>query len=464
MFGKRKKGILSIMGRLFGTDGARGIAVTELTCELAMNIGRAAAIVLTKQKTHKGKARILIGKDTRISSDILESALIAGITSVGADVELLGVVPTPAVAYLVRYYGADAGVMISASHNSVEYNGIKLFSSTGFKLPDEVENEIEALILDTPEKMTLVDGSDVGRVRTMYGAVSEYNEHIQSTVDGKFQGLLVAIDCANGSASATAESLFYKFGAEYVYINNEPDGLNINDKCGSTHIEQLVELVKKRGCDVGFAFDGDADRCLAVDEKGNIIDGDKLIAILSRYMKEIGTLKNNTAVVTVMSNLGFHRFMNENKIETVCTKVGDRYVLEEMLNNGYNIGGEQSGHIIFLDHATTGDGQLTAAQTLELLSKCKRPLSQLVKDIPDFPQLLVNVKITEDKKGLWEKTQKITDIIAQAEQAMGENGRILVRESGTEPLVRVMIEGKDKKEVLHWTNLIADTIKECLCR
>ena len=452
------------MGRLFGTDGARGIAVTELTCELAMNIGRAAAIVLTKQKTHKGKARILIGKDTRISSDILESALIAGITSVGADVELLGVVPTPAVAYLVRYYEADAGVMISASHNSVEYNGIKLFSSTGFKLPDDVENEIEALILDTPEKMTLVDGSDVGRVKTMYGAVSEYNEHIQSTVGGKFQGLLVAIDCANGSASATAESLFYKFGAEYVYINNEPDGLNINDKCGSTHMEQLVELVKKRGCDVGFAFDGDADRCLAVDEKGNIIDGDKLIAILSRYMKEIGTLKNNTAVVTVMSNLGFHRFMNENKIETVCTKVGDRYVLEEMLNNGYNIGGEQSGHIIFLDHATTGDGQLTAAQTLELLSKCKRPLSQLVKDIPDFPQLLVNVKITEDKKGLWEKTQKITDIIAQAEQAMGENGRILVRESGTEPLVRVMIEGKDKKEVLHWTNLIADMIKECLCR
>ncbi len=463
MFGKKKKGILSIMGRLFGTDGARGVAVTELTCELAMNIGRAAALVLTKQKTHKGKARILIGKDTRISSDILESALIAGITSVGADVELLGVVPTPAVAYLVRYYEADAGVMISASHNSVEYNGIKLFSSTGFKLPDEVENEIEALILDTPEKMELVDGSDVGRIRTMYGAVSEYNEHIQSTVGGKFQGLLVAIDCANGSASATAESLFYKFGAEYVYINNEPNGLNINDNCGSTHMEQLVELVKSRGCDVGFAFDGDADRCLAVDEKGNIIDGDKLIAILSRYMKEMGKLKNNAAVVTVMSNLGFHRFMNENKIDTVCTKVGDRYVLEEMLGSGYNIGGEQSGHIIFLDHATTGDGQLTAVQTLELLSKCRRPLSQLVQDIPDFPQLLVNVKITEDKKGLWDKTEKITDVIAQAEKAMGENGRILVRESGTEPLVRVMIEGKDEKEVHYWTNLIADTVRECLC-
>ncbi|MGN0698060.1 MAG: phosphoglucosamine mutase [Ruminiclostridium sp.] len=451
------------MGRLFGTDGARGVAITELTCELAMNIGRAAALVLTKQKTHKGKARILIGKDTRISSDILESALIAGITSVGADVELLGVVPTPAVAYLVRYYEADAGVMISASHNSVEYNGIKLFSSTGFKLPDDVENEIEALILDTPEKMELVDGGDVGRVKTMYGAVSEYNEHIQSTVDGKFHGLLVAIDCANGSASATAESLFFKFGAEFIYINNEPNGLNINDNCGSTHMEQLVDLVKKRGCDVGFAFDGDADRCLAVDEKGNIIDGDKLIAILSRYMKEMGTLKNNAAVVTVMSNLGFHRFMNENKIDTVCTKVGDRYVLEEMLNSGYNIGGEQSGHIIFLDHATTGDGQLTAAQTLELLSKCKRPLSQLVQDIPDFPQLLVNVKITEDKKGLWDKTEKITDVIAQAEKAMGENGRILVRESGTEPLVRVMIEGKDEKEVDYWTNLIADTVRECLC-
>lgn len=451
------------MGRLFGTDGARGVAITELTCELAMNIGRAAALVLTKQKTHKGKARILIGKDTRISSDILESALIAGITSVGADVELLGVVPTPAVAYLVRYYEADAGVMISASHNSVEYNGIKLFSSTGFKLPDDVENEIEALILDTPEKMKLVDGGDVGRVKTMYGAVSEYNEHIQSTVGGKFHGLLVAIDCANGSASATAESLFFKFGAEFIYINNEPNGLNINDNCGSTHMEQLVDLVKKRGCDVGFAFDGDADRCLAVDEKGNIIDGDKLIAILSRYMKEMGTLKNNAAVVTVMSNLGFHRFMNENKINTVCTKVGDRYVLEEMLNSGYNIGGEQSGHIIFLDHATTGDGQLTAAQTLELLSKCKRPLSQLVQEIPDFPQLLVNVKITEDKKGLWDKTEKITDVIAQAEKAMGENGRILVRESGTEPLVRVMIEGKDEKEVDYWTNLIADTVRECLC-
>ena len=265
------------MGRLFGTDGARGVAIIELTCELAMKIGRAAAVVLANRGTKKNKARILIGKDTRISSDILEAALIAGITSVGADVELLGVVPTPAVAYLVKYYEADAGVMISASHNSVEYNGIKLFSSTGFKLPDEVENEIEALVLDNHESIQLVNGKDVGRVRTLYGAVSEYNEHIQSTVSGKFQGLLVAIDCANGSASATAEALFYKFGAEFIYINNKPDGLNINEKCGSTHMNELIEVVKQRGCDVGFAFDGDADRCLAVDETGNVLTGDHIL-------------------------------------------------------------------------------------------------------------------------------------------------------------------------------------------
>ncbi len=451
------------MGRLFGTDGARGVAVTELTCELAMNIGRAAAMVLTKHGTKRKRARILIGKDTRISSDILEAALAAGVTSVGADVELLGVVPTPAVAYLVKYYEADAGVMISASHNSVEYNGIKLFSSTGFKLPDSVENEIEALILDSPEQIKLFDGKSVGRIRTLYGAVTEYNEHIQSTVKGKFQGLLVAIDCANGSASATAESLFYKFGAEFIYINNEPNGLNINENCGSTHIEQLRELVIKRGCDVGFAFDGDADRCLAVDEKGNVIDGDKLIAIMSRYMRSRGILKNNTAVVTVMSNLGFHNFMKENDISTVCTKVGDRYVLEEMLAHGYNIGGEQSGHIIFLDHATTGDGQLTAAQVMQMMTDSKETLSHLAADIPDYPQKLENVKITENKRGLWDKTPEINEMIRQAQEALGDEGRVLVRESGTEPLVRVMIEASDMAQVDKWTSMIADTVRKCLC-
>ncbi len=451
------------MGRLFGTDGARGVAITELTCEMAMNIGRAAAMVLTKHGTKKERAKILIGKDTRISSDILEAALIAGITSVGADVELLGVVPTPAVAYLVGLYEADAGVMISASHNSVEYNGIKIFSATGFKLPDDVENEIEALILDTPEKIKLTDGKEVGRVRTIFGAASEYSEHIQSTVSGHFQGLLVALDCANGSASATAKQLFTKFGAEFIYINDEPNGLNINDNCGSTHIERMAEVVKERGCDVGFAFDGDADRCLAVDEKGNVVDGDKLIAIISRYFKEIGKLNKNTAVVTVMSNLGFHTYMKANKIDTVCTKVGDRYVLEEMLKEGYSIGGEQSGHIIFLDHATTGDGQLTAAQTMELMTKTKMRLSELVADIPDYPQVLKNVKITEASKGKWDKSQAILDIIEKAKADLKDEGRILVRESGTEPLVRVMIEGSDADKVNYWTDEIVKVVEKELC-
>lgn len=451
------------MGRLFGTDGARGVAITELTCEMAMNIGKAAAIVLTKHNKSGKRARILIGKDTRISSDVLEAALIAGITSVGADVELLGVVPTPAVAYLVRYYEADAGVMISASHNTVEYNGIKLFSNTGFKLPDEIEWEIESLILDTPEKIILKSGTEIGRVRSLYGAVSEYNEHLESTVTNKFTGLYVAIDCANGSASTTAEALFTKLGADCIFIADKPDGCNINDGVGSTHIENLAKIVKEKGCDLGVAFDGDADRCLAVDEKGNIIDGDKLIAILSQYMRELGTLKENTAVVTVMSNLGFHTFMKENGLNTVCTKVGDRYVLEEMLSKGYNIGGEQSGHIIFLDYATTGDGQLTAVQLLSMLSKTKKTLSQLASKIPDYPQILLGVKITEDKRGLWKTIPIINETIEAAEEDMGADGRILVRESGTEPLVRVMVEGKRENDVKKWAKTIAETIKTALC-
>lgn len=447
------------MARLFGTDGARGIAVTELTCETAMLIGRAAAIVLTKHNPSHKKAKILIGKDTRISSDVLESALVAGITSVGADVELLGVVPTPAVAYLVKYYEANAGVMISASHNSVEYNGIKLFSSTGFKLPDDVENEIESLVLDTPEKMELKSGCELGRVRIMYGSVSEYNEHLEHTIDNRLTGLLVAIDCANGSASATAEALFTKLGADCIMISDDPDGCNINDNCGSTHLGNLIETVKNRGCDLGVAFDGDADRCLAVDEKGNVVDGDKLIAILSRFLNENDRLKKDTAVVTVMSNLGFHTYMKENHLNTVCTKVGDRYVLEEMLKNGYNIGGEQSGHIIFLDYATTGDGQLTAVQLMNLLVMTKQTLSNLCSQIPDYPQLLVNVKITADKKGVWKKNDVICREIEKAEKFFGDDGRVLVRESGTEPLVRVMIEGKSKENVDKWAKDISNVIR-----
>lgn len=451
------------MGRLFGTDGARGVAITELTCETAMNIGRAAAMVLTRHKTSGGRAKILIGKDTRISSDVLEAALVAGIASVGVDTELLGVVPTPAVAYLVKHYGADAGVMISASHNSVEDNGIKLFADTGYKLPDDIENEIEELILDSPEKIQLKDGCDIGRVSTVHNAVEEYNSHLESTAECSFDGITVAIDCANGSASATAETLFNKLGAKCIMLYNKPDGCNINDGCGSTHIGNLCAYVKEHGCDLGVAFDGDADRCIAVDENGNIVDGDKLIAIISDHMHSKGTLKNDTAVVTVMSNLGFHTYMKNNHINTVCTAVGDRYVLEEMLKCGYNIGGEQSGHIIFLDHATTGDGQLTAVQLLNLIALSKKPLSELVSGIPDFPQLLMNVKITEDKKGKWDKTDSILSVIKEAEDTLGESGRVLVRESGTEPLVRVMIEGKNADEVKCWTEKIVDKIKEELC-
>ena len=452
------------MGRLFGTDGARGVAVTELTCEIAMNIGRAAAIVLTKHKPASEKARILIGKDTRISSDILEAALISGIMSVGADVELLGVVPTPAVAYLVRYLDADAGIMISASHNTVEYNGIKLFAGTGFKLPDEVENEIETLILDTPEKMELKNGTAVGRMKINENAANLYVEHLLSTTNANVKPIKVLVDCANGSSSRTARKLFTGLNVDFDIVNAEPDGCNINENCGSTHVEQLCERVVKGGYDLAVSFDGDADRCLAVDNNGKIVDGDKLIAIISNKMKNNSSLRNNTAVVTVMSNLGFHTYMKNNGIDTVCTAVGDRYVLEEMLKNGYNIGGEQSGHIIFLDYATTGDGQLTAVQLIELLAETKAKLSDLISGIPDYPQILENIRITDDKKGLWNKNDKILTIIKEAEAAMGSDGRILVRESGTEPLVRVMIEGKSAEEVRSWTDKISDCIRSELCQ
>ena len=400
---------------------------------------------------------------------MLEAALIAGITSVGVDVQLLGVVPTPAVAYLVTSHNADAGVMISASHNSVEYNGIKLFSGTGFKLPDSVEEEIEALILDNPEQILLKNGCEIGRVSLMAEAADEYIEHVKSTVDEyadvlafREHGLTAAIDCANGSASVTAEKLFTEIGVNCLMLSNTPDGCNINDNCGSTHLDNLQRFVTENDCDLGIAFDGDADRCLAVDKGGNIVDGDKLIAIIANYMKKKGTLKNNTAVVTVMSNLGFHTYMEKTGINTVCTTVGDRYVLEEMLKNGYNIGGEQSGHIIFLDYSTTGDGQLTAVQLLNLLVISGESLDTLVSDIPDYPQVLVNIVITEAERGKWNQNLAIMSAIKEAEAAMGKNGRILVRESGTEPLVRVMVEGREAADVDLWSGKIASVIEEQL--
>ena len=445
------------MGRLFGTDGARGVAITELTAELAMQIGKAAAIVLAKNCDHTPK--ILIGKDTRISGDILEAALVAGICSVGADVHILGVIPTPAVALLVKEYKADAGVMISASHNSVEFNGIKLFSNTGFKLPDKVEEEIEELILDRPQDIVLKDGADVGRVYYEGGAEWDYVRHITNVVDGNLSGIRVAIDCANGASSETAQKIFKGLGADCVFISNEPDGTNINENCGSTHIENLQKTVVEKKCDLGLAFDGDADRCLAVDENGKLVDGDKLLAIFSRFMKANGLLRHNCCVVTVMSNLGFFKFAKENGVVTMTTKVGDRYVLEEMLRGGYNIGGEQSGHIIFLDHANTGDGELTGVKLIDVMKKTGLKLSQLASTMEVYPQILVNVKITPDKKGKWETDEAVQEAIRKYTEKLGSDGRILVRESGTEPLVRVMIEGRLTGVITEYANEIAKLIE-----
>ncbi|MDF2566906.1 MAG: glmM [Oscillospiraceae bacterium] len=448
------------MGRLFGTDGARGVANTELTCEMAINIGRAAAVVLTKHTNHKPK--IVIGKDTRISSDMLESALVAGICSVGADVEILGVVPTPAVAFLVSKYNADAGVMISASHNPVEYNGIKLFSSTGYKLSDDIEEEIEALILDTPEQIPLKSGTEIGCVKRSKTAVNDYVKHIMSSIDGNLEGIKVAIDCANGSASATAEMLFKGLGALPFIINAEPDGTNINDKCGSTHMEAITEVMKKNKCQIGVSFDGDADRCLAVDENGNLIDGDKMIAIFANHLKKQGKLRKDTAVVTVMSNLGFFHFAEKNGINAISTKVGDRYVLEEMIKNDYMIGGEQSGHIIFKDYASTGDGQLSAVQLMSIMKSEGKKISAISDVMERFPQVMVNVTIDNEGKQKLDSDEHVNAVIKECSDSLCKDGRILVRASGTEPLIRVMVEGKDFEVINRYAIKIGEVIKERL--
>ena len=446
------------MGRLFGTDGARGVAITELTCETAMQIGKAAAIVLTKKTKHK--PTIFIGKDTRISSDVLEAALAAGICSVGANAEILGVVPTPAVAALVEQKGADAGVMISASHNSFEFNGIKLFSSTGYKLSDEMEEEIEELILDRPQDMKLVSHGEVGKITYYRDAQTDYIRYIMKSIKGNLTGLRIAIDCANGSASATAKRLFEGLGANVYVINSSPDGTNINDNCGSTHIGNLMQFVVDKKCHAGLAFDGDADRCLAVDEKGQLIDGDKLMAICAKAYKEQGKLKKNTAVVTVMSNLGFTYFAKNNGIKMQTTKVGDRYVLEKMLDGGYNLGGEQSGHIIFLDEANTSDGQLSGAKVLEILAESGKKMSELASVMEHYPQVMINVKISPRDREVWKNDSQITDLIEHYENELGDSGRILVRESGTEPLIRVMLEGKDFKQINEYAIAISEKIKE----
>ncbi len=446
------------MGRLFGTDGARGIANTELTCELAMQIGRAAAVVLTRHSQEE-KPMILIGRDTRISSKMLEAALVAGLCSVGADVTLIGVIPTPAVAYLVGKYDCDAGIMISASHNPVEFNGIKIFNNQGYKLSDEIENEIEALILDTPDQIPLKQGVELGRVFQRRSAVHDYVNHIASSIDGDLKGLRIAVDCANGSASTTADLLFRSLGADPVIIHAEPNGENINDRCGSTHMESLRVYMMEHNCQAAVAFDGDADRCLAIDENGDDVDGDKMIAIFAKDMKERGCLANDTAVVTVMTNLGFFHFTEKEGIKTVATKVGDRYVLENMRQNGHVLGGEQSGHIIFSDYASTGDGQLSAVQLLSIMKRTGKSLSELASIMERFPQVLLSVQADAVAKDKFNQDEDLKQMIVDKDDALGKDGRILVRPSGTEPIIRVMVEGKDHQEITNIAKEIVSLIE-----
>ena len=456
------------MGRLFGTDGARGVANTEITCELAMEIGRAAAMVLTKENNKK--PRVLIGMDTRASSEMLESAISAGLCSVGADVMLLGEIPTPAVAFLVRKYEYDAAVMISASHNPCEYNGIKIFQGNGYKLPDALEEEIEAIILDKAQIPPVKIGGEVGRITRSKTAVNDYIEYLLSVAEDDMKkyninglsNLKIAVDCSNGSASVTAPDLFLKLCPDALFINAHPNGTNINENCGSTHLDSLSDFVVRNKCDVGLAFDGDADRFLAIDENGNEVDGDKLLSIFSKYMKLKGDLKNNTVVVTVMSNMGFFKFCEDNSLNCEKAKVGDRYVLENMLKGDYNLGGEQSGHIIFLNHSTTGDGELSALKLLLIMSATNKKLSSLASEMKVYPQVLKNIKVSDFGKARFPHDEEIKNAINSAEKELGNNGRVLVRVSGTEPLIRVMLEGIDENKIKVLADELADVIKERL--
>lgn len=449
------------MGRIFGTDGARGVAGAELTAALAMDIGRAAGMVV-RERTGKERPLFLIGEDTRLSSDMLTSAVAAGLCSVGVDVLHLGVLPTPAVAYLTVAYGADAGVMLSASHNPYSYNGIKLFGSEGFKLTDAQEEEIEAIVLDGALPYYAARGEAIGRITRRENAHSDYVEHLVSTVSHPLTGLRVAVDCANGSASATAEELFARLGVDATFFHNSPDGKNINEDCGSTHVKHLGEIVQAGKFDLGVAFDGDADRCLAVDEHGEIVDGDMLLAIFAKALRAEGKLPGDCVVVTVMSNLGFFNFAKAEGLTTQVTKVGDRYVLENMRAGGYSLGGENSGHVIFLDYMTTGDGQLSAIKLLEAMAVAKQPLSTLHRVMKKLPQVLLGVSATPQMKAALDESEPVQACIAQMEAELGERGRILVRVSGTEPLIRVMVEGEDFPEILQAAQRIAASITNTL--
>ena len=448
------------MGRLFGTDGIRGIANTELDAGLAFKTGLYGAYVLTKHTSKR--PRILIGKDTRKSGDMLEAALTAGMCAMGAKVIPLGVIPTPAIAYLTRLYKADAGVVISASHNSYEYNGIKFFNCDGYKLSDGMEDEIEQYILGEKKLESLPTHGKIGYVSANHNAIEDYVSFAISTIDCRLDGLKVAIDCANGASYQTAFKALNKLGADVEAIHNTPDGTNINRDCGSTHMDSLKAYVKSIGADVGLAFDGDADRMLAVDENGNLIDGDQIMAACAKYMSQTGKLKQNTLVATVMSNLGLFIAGEKMGINIPRTAVGDRYVLEEMLAHGYNIGGEQSGHIIFLDHNTTGDGLVSALQFLAVLKKTGMKASEAAGIVEVLPQVLKNAVVKPENKNSYMDDEEISAAINALEAEFAGNGRVLIRPSGTEPLVRVMIEGKDQEYLDKKAQELADLIQEKL--
>lgn len=445
------------MERLFGTDGVRGIANKELTCELAYKIGKAGAYVLTKGKEN---AKIIIGRDTRISGDMLEAALVSGICSVGVDVLCLGVIPTPAISYLTKKYKADAGVVISASHNPVEYNGIKFFSKDGHKLPDDVEIEIEKYINNNLEGIELPSGDNVGIKEKNNNGLNDYMEYIKSTVDIDLSGMKIALDCAEGAAYYCAPEVFKSLGADVYVIHNNPTGKNINKNCGSTHLEQIKNFTLENKCDIGLAFDGDADRCLAVDELGEEVNGDFIMMILSKDLKDENRLKNNTLVATVMSNMGLDIASKEQDIDVIKTQVGDKYVLECMLKEGHNLGGEQSGHIIMLDYNTTGDGLLTAVKLTESLKKSKEKFSQLKSIMTNLPQILINAEVPNNKKDIHLKDEDIKAKIKNTEEKLNGKGRVLIRASGTEPLVRVMLEGECIEEIETIARELADLIEE----
>ncbi|MEW9053246.1 MAG: phosphoglucosamine mutase [Neobacillus sp.] len=442
------------MGKYFGTDGVRGVANSELTPELAFKLGRFGGFILTKDKD---RPKVLIGRDTRVSGHMLEGALVAGLLSIGAEVMRLGVISTPGVSYLTKAMGAQAGVMISASHNPVADNGIKFFGPDGFKLSDDQELEIEALIDQEEDQLPRPVGESLGQVMDYFEGGQKYLQYLKNTVDEDFSGIHIALDCAHGATSSLATHLFADLDADISVMGASPNGININAGVGSTHPEALAAMVKDKGADVGLSFDGDGDRLIAIDEKGNIIDGDQIMYICGKYMKEHGRLKHSTIVSTVMSNLGFYKGLEIHGIHSVPTAVGDRYVVEEMKKSGYNLGGEQSGHIIFLDYNTTGDGLLTGLQLVNIMKVTQKTLSELAGEMKKFPQKLVNVRVT-DKHHVTDN-EKVSEVIAQVEAEMNGDGRILVRPSGTEPLVRVMAEAPTEELCAAYVDRIVSVVK-----